>query len=104
MYASFFSRIEKNSRVRPTIRKSNLFANDILIAPSLNEQQKIALCLSSLDEMIAAHSQKLDLLKVHKKGLIQNLFPQEGEKVPEYRFKEFKKDEAWIKETVGDIL
>jgi type I restriction enzyme S subunit len=67
--------------------------------PKINEQQKIASCLSSLDEAIAAHSQKLELLKEHKKGLMQNLFPQEGEKVPKYRFKEFENDGEWeIKE------
>lgn len=71
--------------------------------PSINEQQKIASCLSSLDDLIEAHSQKLDLLKEHKKGLMQNLFPQEGEKVPKYRFPEFKKDGNWIKETVGNV-
>jgi type I restriction enzyme S subunit len=66
--------------------------------PKPLEQQKIASCLSSLDEIITAHSQKLDLLKDHKKGLMQNLFPQEGEKVPKYRFKEFEKDEEWVLE------
>ncbi len=54
------------------------------------EQQKIASCLSSLDEIIAAHSQKLEALKTHKKGLMQNLFPQEGETIPKYRFPEFE--------------
>lgn len=67
------------------------------------EQQKIASCLASLDDLIESHSQKLDLLKDHKKGLMQNLFPQEGEKIPKYRFREFKKDGAWIKETIGDV-
>jgi type I restriction enzyme S subunit len=60
------------------------------------EQQKIASCLSSLDEIIATHSQKLNLLKDHKTGLMQNLFPQEGEKVPKYRFKEFEKNGEWV--------
>lgn len=39
------------------------------------EQQKIADCLSSLDDLIAAETQKLDALKTHKKGLMQQLFP-----------------------------
>ena len=66
------------------------------------EQQKIANCLSSLDEVFTAHSQKLELLKDHKKGLMQNLFPQEGVKVPKYRFKEFEKDGEWIKTSVEE--
>ncbi|HEY9168921.1 MAG TPA: restriction endonuclease subunit S [Lutibacter sp.] len=68
--------------------------------PNPQEQQKIASCLSSLDEVIAAHSQKLELLKDHKKGLMQNLFPQEGETVPKYRFKEFEDDGEWVETTV----
>ena len=50
------------------------------------EQQKIAACLSSLDDLIAAQNQKLDALKTHKKGLMQQLFPREGETVPRLRF------------------
>lgn len=43
------------------------------------EQQKITDCLSSLDELIAAQIQKLDMLKIHKKGLMQQLFPSSDE-------------------------
>lgn len=71
------------------------FKNEIVPVPNPKEQQKIASCLSSLDDLIEAHNKKLDLLKDHKKGLMQNLFPQEGEKVPKYRFKEFEKDGDW---------
>lgn len=76
---------------------------------SYEEQQKIASCLSSLDEVIAAHSQKLELLKDHKKGLMQNLFPDPesssgGEKVPKYRFKEFENDGEWVEEVLGDLI
>lgn len=67
------------------------------------EQQKIASCLSSLDELIEAHSQKLDLLKDHKKGLMQNLFPQDGEKVPKFRFPEFEKDGEWVEKKLGKV-
>ncbi len=69
--------------------------------PKIKEQQKIATCLSSLNEVITAHSQKLELLKDHKKGLMQNLFPQEGEKLPKYRFKEFEKDGEWSLKQLG---
>lgn len=67
------------------------------------EQQRIAACLSSLDELISAHSQKLELLKAHKKGLMQNLFPQEGKKVPKLRFKEFENDGEWVEKRLGQI-
>ncbi len=71
--------------------------------PSTQEQQKISSCLSSLDKVITAYSQKLELLRDHKKGLMQNLFPQEGETVPKYRFLEFKRDGDWMKKKLGDI-
>ena len=47
-----------------------------LISPSLPEQQKIAECLSGLDALIADEAKQLDALKEHKKGLMQQLFPQ----------------------------
>jgi type I restriction enzyme S subunit len=43
--------------------------------PDKDEQQKIADCLTSIDELITAQSQKIDALKAHKKGLMQQLFP-----------------------------
>src|SRR5690625_4103819 len=67
------------------------------------EQQKIASCLSSLDELIAAHKDKLDALKDHKKGLLQNLFPQEGETVPKVRFPEFEGDGEWDTKTLDEL-
>ncbi len=75
-----------------------------LSLPIPKEQQKIASCLSSLDEVIAAHSQKLELLKQHKKGLMQNLFPQEGEKMPKIRFKEFENDGEWVLKPVSSLV
>jgi type I restriction enzyme S subunit len=54
--------------------------------PEKPEQQKIAECLSSVDELIAAQARKLDALKTHKKGLMQQLFPREGETQPRLRF------------------
>jgi type I restriction enzyme S subunit len=86
------------------LSKSAVTEFPVIIPKDPNEQQKIASCLSSLDEVIAAHSQKLTLLKDHKKGLMQNLFPQAGEKVPRYRFKEFEEDGEWVEKTLGEIV
>lgn len=86
-----------------SINGKNFLKYKFPVPKKLQEQQKIASCLSSLDEVITAHSQKLDLLKDHKKGLMQNLFPQEGEKVPKYRFKEFENDVEWKKTTIDEI-
>lgn len=69
--------------------------------PSPNEQQKIADCLSSLDELIAAQSQKLETLQAHKKGLLQQLFPAEGETVPRLRFPEFRDAGEWKTTKLG---
>jgi len=82
---------------------SDIVYNTLLPKPSKQEQQKIAAFLSNLDELIAAHKQKLALLKQHKKGLMQKLFPQEGEKVPEWRFPEFQNDGEWVEKRLGDI-
>jgi type I restriction enzyme S subunit len=71
--------------------------------PQPAEQQKIASFLSSLDELINAHIQKLDALKDHKKGLMQQLFPEEGETVPKIRFKEFEKDGEWKEMILDDV-
>lgn len=71
--------------------------------PKPQEQKKIASCLSSIDQVIANLSQKFDLLKDHKKGLMQNLFPKEGEKVPKYRFPEFVNDGEWVEKTLDEV-
>ena len=76
------------------------FKEERIAVPTPKEQQKIASCLSSLDELITAQKEKIELLKNHKKGLMQNLFPQEGETVPKFRFPEFENDGAWKPTTV----
>jgi type I restriction enzyme S subunit len=67
------------------------------------EQQKIAECLSSVDELMAAQARKVDALKTHKKGLMQQLFPREGETQPRLRFPEFKNAGEWEDQSIGDF-
>ena len=66
------------------------------------EQQKIAECLSSIDEEISAIKEKVEQLKVHKKGLLQKLFPVVGKFVPEFRFPESEKE--WGKNALKTII
>jgi len=72
--------------------------------PALPEQQKIAECLTTLDEVIAAQSQKIDALKTHKKGLMQQLFPREGETLPRLRFPVFQNTGEWDEEKLGSLV
>lgn len=95
--------IGNGGSVFDSINKEQIEKINVLIPKKIKEQQKIAACLSSLDEVITAESQKLELLKEHKKGLLQNLFPQEGETVPKLRFKEFENSGEWEEKTVGDV-
>lgn len=75
-----------------------------LPTPPRDEQQKIADCLSSLDDLIAAETYKLDTLKTHKKGLMQQLFPREGETVPGLRFPEFREAGEWKETLFGKLV
>ncbi len=75
-----------------------------ILFPSLSEQQKIANCLSSLDNLITAETEKLNHLKDHKKGLLQQLFPAKGEKKPQFRFPEFENDGDWEEKCVNDFF
>ena len=79
------------------------FLSFSVILPQLAEQQKIAECLRCVDELIAAQSRKLEALKSHKKGLMQQLFPLEGETQPLLRFPEFQGVGEWKRKTLTDI-
>ena len=80
------------------------YQNLTINIPKLDEQQKIAGCLSSLDELITAQTQKLARLKTHKIGLMQQLFPAEGETMPKLRFPEFRDEPVWEEKEVGEVF
>ena len=81
------------------------FFNIILPTPKdKDEQQKIAECLSSIDALIKATENKIDKLKDHKKGLMQQLFPAEGKMVPTLRFPEFQNAGEWSNSLLGKYI
>lgn len=86
-----------------SINGSNFLKYEFLVPKNPDEQDRIAAFLSSLDEVIIAERQKLDILKDHKKGLLQNLLPQEDETVPKFRFKEFDESGEWVEKELGSF-
>lgn len=101
-----------NSFLQPIVRKgpkNTLMVNNAavltgdVVAPSVAEQQKVTNCLSSLDDLITAQTDHVTALKQYKKGLLQQLFPEEGETVPSLRFSEFNKFGDWGSVHLGEI-
>ncbi|WP_204348656.1 restriction endonuclease subunit S [Serratia marcescens] len=105
----------KSARIRAQIQKeaqgtkvlglsvNRLSKIDVLFPANKTEQQKIADCLSSLDNVISLQIQKINVLQQFKKGLMQKLFPAEGETVPELRLPEFKQQGKWEQRQLGEI-
>ena len=87
----------------PSLSKANIGKIEVSV-PTVDEQQKIADCLASIDDLITAETQKIAALKTHKKGLMQQLFPAEGETVPRLRFPEFRDAGAWIIRELGEFM
>ena len=97
------------------------FSEVLIHLPSKPEQQKIADCLSSLDDLLAAHSAKLNALQDHKKGLLQQLFPgtptsssaikknagedagAPSQTTPALRFPEFENEGEWVLSKLGPM-
>jgi type I restriction enzyme S subunit len=88
--------------VVPAVSKTSI-KNIPVSYPKEAEQQKIADCLTSLDDLITAQAEKIDTLKAHKKGLLQQLFPREGETTPRLRFPEFRDKGEWEDKELGDV-
>jgi type I restriction enzyme S subunit len=90
-------------QAQPGLSVENLEKISINIPEDEEEQQKIADCLSSIDELVTAQTQKIEALKAHKKGLMQQLFPAEGETVPKLRFPEFRDAGEWEEKALGSF-
>lgn len=103
--AWFRASVEKaaTGSTRKRIGLDDLKKLPLIVPKLLKEQQKIADCLSSLDELIAALTQKYQTLQLYKKGLLQNLFPAEDKNLPALRFPEFLDSGTWIKTVLGEI-
>lgn len=87
--------VQKGAKNTISINNSKFLLGTLLLPLNKKEQYKIAECLTSIDKLITAGIKKLDALKIHKKGLMQQLLPAEGETVPKLRFSEFLNNGQW---------
>ena len=88
--------------IPPKLNQDNLNTISIPLPPSPAEQDKIASCLSAMDDLITAQAEKVEALKEKKTGLMQQLFPKSGETTPRLRFPEFTGE--WEVKKLGEIL
>lgn len=77
------------------------YSNFKMMVPSFEEQEKIGTFFKQLDDTIALHQRKLNLLNEQKKGFLQKMFPKNGEKIPEIRFAGFNDD--WEERKLGEL-
>lgn len=96
--------IQKGAKNTIQISNARFLSKGLYLPQSEAEHKKIAECLSTLDELIEAESRKLDALKDHKTGLMQQLFPREGETRPRLRFPEFRDAPEWEQRRLGDLV
>ena len=99
--SSYTKQVEADLGATINSINGNLLKKYTFFIPKPKEQQKIANCLSSLDSLIEAQNKKVEALKAHKKGLMQQLFPSEGETVPKLRFDGFSGE--WEEKTLLEL-
>ena len=85
---------------RYNISKNKVMEMSIPV-PSIEEQELLGAFFNNLNQTIALHQRKLDLLKEQKKGFLQKMFPKNGAKVPELRFAGFADD--WEERKLSDV-
>ena len=96
---------KKLARLNASSTMGALYKDDVknidVIMPSIEEQSKIGIYFQSLDHLITLHQRKCDEVKSLKKYMLQKMFPQNEQKVPEIRFEGFT--EAWEQRKLGDV-
>lgn len=96
------SLVQKGAKNTINITNETFVSKDVCFPTDPAEQEKIASCLSEIDNLISAQDQKVDALKEKKKGLMQQMFPQFGETMPRLRFPGF--EEEWKEKKLSDVF
>lgn len=88
--------------VQPSIKVSQLVDVEYMLTRNVKEQKKIGSFFSNIDNLITLHQRKCEETKILKKYMLQKMFPQNGQKVPEIRFKCFTED--WEQRKLIDFV
>ena len=84
------------------IAPSDFFETELTMPAEIEEQAQIGAFFQQLDSLITLHQRKLDHLKEMKKGLLQKMFPKNGESIPELRFPGFA--DPWEQRKFSDLF
>lgn len=101
--AFLYPLVQKGAKNTLSITNARFLEGALCLPQTAAEQLKIAQCLESLDELIAAETEKLVALKRHKTGLLEQLFPAEGETTPALRFPKFSDQLGWRTARVDEL-
>ena len=96
------SLVQKGAKNTINISNDTFVSKCMCLPTDPSEQQKIAECLSEIDNLISAQGLKVEALKDKKKGLMQQLFPQQGETTPRFRFSGFTGE--WEEKKLGEVF
>lgn len=99
---SRFARLQKQGGSRTYMYLNKLRKLTLTIPNTLDEQKKISAILLTLDHLITLHQRQCENLKKMKKFMLQKLFPQNGENVPEIRFSNFT--DTWEQRKLGEVF
>jgi type I restriction enzyme, S subunit len=94
---------QKGAKNTLQITNATFLSGRLPLPTDAAEHEKIGACLASVDALIEAQGRKVEALKAHKKGMMQQLFPQEGETQPRLRFPEFGSDGDWKELKIGSV-
>lgn len=97
-----FSKAHSNGSAIKNIPPFSDLKPMLVLVPNLFEQKEISSLFSNLDNLITLHQRKCEKLKELKKSMLEKMFPKNGEKTPEVRFKGFT--DEWEQCELGDFI
>ena len=91
---------------KPAVNQASISTTEVssfvFMMPNMEEQKRISSVLDNIDNLLTLHQRKCDEVKSLKKYMLQKMFPQNEQKVPEIRFEGFT--EAWEQRKLGEYV